>query len=170
MPNKLSDTVVRDILLKQTGSQGMPEAVEGLVSINAASLLEAAKPLGVTVGISILNTFQIWKYSPSPYEGTEREGEAAGKLELFVEPNDPRVMDHPDQLTVPSFGEVFVCEDGDDEQYVLGITPERQIYKFARNALNRTELSGVVFSPDESTMFVNILASGLTFAITGPWI
>ncbi len=113
---------------------------------------------------------QIWKYTPSPYEGTEREGESTGKLELFIEPNDPEVMDHPDQLTVASFGDVFVCEDGKDEQYMLGISPEKQIYKFALNALNNTELSGVCFSPDQTTMFVNILASGLTFAITGPWV
>ena len=32
MTHKLSDTVVRDILLKQTGGQGMPEAVEFLKS------------------------------------------------------------------------------------------------------------------------------------------
>jgi secreted PhoX family phosphatase len=113
---------------------------------------------------------QIWIYTPSPYEGTEREGESTGKLELFVEPNDPKVLDHPDQLTVAPFGDVFVCEDGDDEQYMIGITPERKLYKFARNALNHSELSGVCFSPDETTMFVNILASGLTFAITGPWV
>jgi len=112
---------------------------------------------------------QIWIYTPSPYEGTERESESPGKLELFVEPNDTEVMDHPDQLTVAAFGDIFVCEDGDDEQFMIGITPDRKLYKFARNAFNDSELSGVCFSPDGTTMFLNILAPGLTFAITGPW-
>ena len=112
---------------------------------------------------------QIWKYIPSPYEGTEREAESPGRLELFVEPNDPEILDHPDQLTVAPTGDIFVCEDGDDEQYMVGITPEKKFYKFAHNAFNNTELSGVCFSPDGTTMFVNLLAAGLTFAITGPW-
>ncbi len=112
---------------------------------------------------------QIWRYFPSPYEGTEEEKGSPGKLELFVEPNDPNTLDHPDQLTVTPWGDVFVCEDGDGEQYLVGITQEKQFYKFARNALNESELSGVCFSPDETTMFVNNLESGLTFALTGPW-
>jgi secreted PhoX family phosphatase len=112
---------------------------------------------------------QIWKYVPSPYEGTPQEKESPGKLELFVEPNDPKVLDHPDQLTVAQNGDIFVCEDGDDTQYMIGITQEREIFKFAKNAKNESEMSGVCFSPDSSTMFVNILASGMTYAITGPW-
>ena len=112
---------------------------------------------------------QIWKYIPSPYEGTERESESPGRLELFVEPNDPEILDHPDQLTVAPTGDLFVCEDGDNEQYMVGITPEKKIYKFAHNAFNNTELSGVCFSPDGTTMFVNLLAAGFTVAITGPW-
>jgi secreted PhoX family phosphatase len=112
---------------------------------------------------------QIWKYKPSPYEGTPKEADVPGKLELFVEPNDPNVLDHPDQLTVAPWGDIMVCEDGKDDQYLLGITPERQIYRFARNALNDSELAGVCFSPDRTTMFLNNLATGLTFAITGPW-
>ena len=31
---------------------------------------------------------QIWKYTPSPQEGTPDETDAPGTLELFVEPND----------------------------------------------------------------------------------
>lgn len=112
---------------------------------------------------------QIWKYIPSPYEGTPQEKEEPGKLELFVEPNDPALLDHPDQLTVAPWGDIMVCEDGEGEQYLIGITPERQLYKFALNALNDSELAGVCFSPDRTTMFLNNLATGLTFSITGPW-
>ena len=36
--------------------------------------------------------------------------------------------------------------------------------------MNQSELAGVCFSPDGSTLFVNIQHDpGLTLAITGPW-
>jgi hypothetical protein len=112
---------------------------------------------------------QIWRYFPSPYEGTPQEKDSPGRLELFVEPNDPEILDHPDQLAVAPWGDIFVCEDGDKQQYVVGITQKKQFYKFALNALDDSELTGVWFSPDETIMFLNNLKSGLTFAITGPW-
>lgn len=112
---------------------------------------------------------QIWRYILSPFEGTARENESPGKLELFVEPNDRKLLEYPDQLTMAPWGDVLTCEDGPGEQYLLGITPRRKIYKFARNAINDSEFAGVTFSPDGSTMFLNNLESGLTFAITGPW-
>jgi secreted PhoX family phosphatase len=31
------------------------------------------------------------------------------------------------------------------------------------------ELAGVCFSPDGSTMFLNLQLAGITVAITGPW-
>ena len=78
-------------------------------------------------------------------------------------------MDHPDQMCAAPWGDVFVCEDGDGDQYLLGFTARGEIYKFARNAVDASELTGVCFSPDRTTMFLNNLDSGLTFAITGPW-
>jgi secreted PhoX family phosphatase len=110
-----------------------------------------------------------WRYSPSPDEGTPRESENPGRLELFLEPNDPLVLDHPDQLAAAPWGDILVCEDGDGDQYLLGITKRGDVYKFARNALDPSELSGCCFSPDGTTMFVNNMDSGLTFAVTGPW-
>jgi secreted PhoX family phosphatase len=112
---------------------------------------------------------QVWSYTPSPFEGTSREKESPARLELLVEPNDELVMDHPDQMTVAPWGDIFACEDGNNGNYLLGITPQRMIYKFAWNALNESDLSGVCFSPDGSTMFLNILEPGLTLAVTGPW-
>jgi len=114
-------------------------------------------------------TGQIWRYVLSPFEGTERENESPGKLELFIELNDKKTLENPDQLTMAPWGDLLVCEDGEGEQYLLGITPQRKIYKLARNALDYSEFSGTSFSPDGSTMFLNNLKSGLTFAITGPW-
>ena len=40
---------------------------------------------------------QIWKYVPSQYEGTSRESEQPGTLELFVEPNDGKIVENGDK-------------------------------------------------------------------------
>jgi hypothetical protein len=51
----------------------------------------------------------------------------------------------------------------------VGITPAGQFYKLGRNAMSDSELAGATFSPDGTTLFVNIQHEGLTLAITGPW-
>jgi hypothetical protein len=112
---------------------------------------------------------QVWRYVPSPHEGTPREAEEPGTLELFVEPNDTTVLENADNLTVAPWGDVIACEDGSDDQYLVGITPRGRFYKLGRNAVSESELAGATFSPDGSTLFVNIQHEGLTLAITGPW-
>jgi uncharacterized protein len=112
---------------------------------------------------------QIWKYTPSPAEATPDESRNPGKLELFVEPNDATVIENADNLTVSPWGDLIVCEDGDGDQYLVGVTPLGTLYKFGRNALNDSELAGATFSPDGSTLFFNIQKAGLTLAVTGPW-
>jgi secreted PhoX family phosphatase len=112
---------------------------------------------------------QIWRYVPSPYEGNEREEESPGRLELFAEPNDLSRLEHPDQMAVSPGEDLFICEDGYGEQFLVGITSSGKIFKFARNALDESELSGVCFSPDRSTMFINHMEAGWTFTVTGPW-
>lgn len=112
---------------------------------------------------------QIWSYTPSPNEGTSAEDQQPGVLELFVEPNDATVIENADNLTVSPWGDLIVCEDGSGEQFLVGVTPQGELYKFGRNALNESELAGATFSPDGSTLFFNIQSSGLTLAVTGPW-
>lgn len=112
---------------------------------------------------------QIWQYVPSTFEGTEKEGESPGTLELFVEIDDRNVTENPDQMTGTPWGDLFVCEDGFGEQHLIGVTPQRKIYPFARNVLDESEFAGICFSPDGSTAFVNYLNVGYTFAIRGPW-
>ncbi|MBW4696942.1 MAG: PhoX family protein [Aphanocapsa lilacina HA4352-LM1] len=106
---------------------------------------------------------QVWRYVPG---ASASEG---GTIELFVEPNDPEVLDSPDNIVVTPFSDLFLMEDGDDVQFVRGVTPEGELYSFARNALNDNELAGGCFSPDGRTFFVNIQTPGITFAIWGPW-
>lgn len=113
---------------------------------------------------------QVWRYVPSPLEGTPDEASQPGRLHLFVEPNDDGLIDNCDNVTVAPWGDLILCEDGSGEQYLVGVTPEGGIYKFARNAdKNSSELAGACFSPDGSTLFFNIQKNGLTLAVTGPW-
>jgi secreted PhoX family phosphatase len=112
---------------------------------------------------------QIWRYIPSLFEGTVDEQKEPGKLELFVEPNNGRLVENADNLTVAPWGDLIVCEDGDNEQFLVGITPQGEFYRLGKNAMSDSELAGVTFSPDGTTLFVNIQENGLTLAITGPW-
>lgn len=112
---------------------------------------------------------QIWRYVPSPEEGRGGERGRPGKLELFIEPNNGTLVENADNLTVSPWGDLYVCEDGPAENGVVTVTPEGRLFRFARNAMNHSEMAGAVFSPDGSTLFVNIQSPGLTFAITGPW-
>ena len=135
---------------------------EGMDYLNGKIFFSCTNGGGIKAG-------QIWRYVPSPYEGTEKEGESPGQLELLVEVTDRAVLENPDQMIGTSWGDVFVCEDGFNEQYLVGVTPEGEIYRFARNAKDESEFTGVCFSPDGSTMFVNYQDAGLTFTVTGPW-
>jgi uncharacterized protein len=106
---------------------------------------------------------QVWRYVPGK---TAQQG---GTIELFVEPNDPNILDAPDNIVIAPTGDLIVCEDGPNNQYVVGVTPKGQLYQFARNAINSSEFCGACFSPSGQTMFVNIQDPGITFAIWGPW-
>ena len=112
---------------------------------------------------------QIWRYTPSPVEGTDGELAKPGQLELYCEPKERGLIENADNLTVAPWGDVIVCEDGGGVDFLVGITPDGQLYRLARNALSEAELAGATFSPDGSTLFVNIQGDGLTLAITGPW-
>jgi len=112
---------------------------------------------------------QIWRYKPSPFEGDEREERFPGKLELFIEPNDGGLVENCDNVTVAPWGDLILCEDGVEDNYLVGVTPAGEIYKFGRHALLGSELAGATFSPDGSTLFVNLQHRGFSVAITGPW-
>lgn len=111
---------------------------------------------------------QIWKYMPCKNEGRE-EGGDSGTLELFLESNAAGVVENADNLTVAPWGDLIVCEDRlGDVVRLIGVTPDGHQYPLAFNHTG-AELAGVCFSPDGSTLFVNIQKRGLTLAMTGPW-
>lgn len=112
---------------------------------------------------------QIWKYTPSLVETSDDETGQPGKLELFVESNKTTMFENADNITVAPWGDIVVCEDTDTDCHLIGITPEGESYNLGRNVHNNSELAGAAFSPDGSTLFLNIQTSGITLAITGPW-
>lgn len=101
---------------------------------------------------------QIWRYTP-----------ATETLRLYIQPNNASILDFPDNIAVAPNGDLFLCEDGGGTDFIVGVTPTGSLYKFARNALNSNELTGVCFSPNGQIMFVNMQTPGITFAISGPW-
>lgn len=112
---------------------------------------------------------QIFKYTPSKYEGKPEEKNNPGKLELFMEPNNTDIFQYCDNLTVAPWGDVVICEDKNDAR-IIGITPQGKSYVIAQNiGYRKSEFAGPVFSPSGKTLFINIQSPGVTLAITGPW-
>ncbi|MDO9487878.1 MAG: DUF839 domain-containing protein [Sphingomonadaceae bacterium] len=114
---------------------------------------------------------QVFRYRPSAAEAQPGEKDAPGDLALFIEPNDTRLFDMPDNLCVAPWGDLVVCEDGKGSaKYLRLVSPDGRIRNLGRNAhADNAELAGACFSPDGRTMFVNIYAPGYTLAIKGPW-
>ncbi|BAY32047.1 hypothetical protein NIES2107_39330 [Nostoc carneum NIES-2107] len=90
-------------------------------------------------------------------------------LTLVVESPAENILNFPDNITVAPFGDLFLCEDGSNTEYVIGVNQKGELYRFAANAINGSEFAGACFSPDGRTMFVNIQDPGITCAIWGPW-
>lgn len=108
-------------------------------------------------------TGQVWQLEPGG------DGEA-DRLTLIYESAGADTLDLCDNLAVTPWGDLMICEDGSGDNYLRGLTPDGAIYDFARNAHpSKAEFCGACFSPDGSTMFVNVQMPGYTFAITGPW-
>ena len=113
---------------------------------------------------------QIWKYTPSEFEGTDREREAPGQLVLYFESPARSTLDMCDNIVASPWGHLVICEDGENEQYVRGLKADGTLYPIARNAHpNNAEFAGACFAPDGRTLFVNVQNPGASYAISGPW-
>ncbi|MDZ4760833.1 MAG: DUF839 domain-containing protein [Alphaproteobacteria bacterium] len=113
---------------------------------------------------------QVWRYAPSAHEGTRREADTPGILELFVESAGQEHFDHVDNIVASTRGDLILAEDGEGDQFVRAVTPDGLIYRIARNAdPAKSEFCGPCFSPDGGTLFVNIQRPGITIAISGDW-
>lgn len=124
---------------------------------------------------------QIFRYRPSPDEGTAAEKGTPGRLQLFLEPNNARMLESPDNIGIAPWGDMFICEDNaapattvvrqTQSNFVRGVTAQGKMYTFARNhySAGQSELAGLCFAPSHPTMFLNIQVPGFTLAIAGPW-
>jgi hypothetical protein len=113
---------------------------------------------------------QIMRYVPSRREGHSDESRSPGRIELFLESADREVSEYVDNLTIAPNGHLVACEDRPEGRrcHLKGVTPEGRVYTIALLHV-ATELAGCCFSPDGSTLFLNIYHPGRTVAITGPW-
>jgi secreted PhoX family phosphatase len=122
---------------------------------------------------------QILRYRPSRFEGQSGETGEPGRLQLFLEASDNRVINMCDNLTVAPWGHLIVCEDKVEPKgtnFLRGVSPDGKVYALGRlvrseadGPMPTTEWAGACFSPDGSILFVNAYWPGMTFAITGPW-
>ncbi|MBA3422741.1 MAG: DUF839 domain-containing protein [Thermoleophilaceae bacterium] len=117
------------------------------------------------------NLGQVWEYDP------RRQ-----RLALIFESMDPARLENPDNVViVPKTGDIFLQEDSPGEQFVRGLTPEGEIYDFAKTGNNDTEFCGGCFDPDGHTLYLNQQGErggpvegppggqAVTYAIYGPF-
>lgn len=96
-------------------------------------------------------------------------GADGGTVELVLESGAGSILRNPDNITAAPWGDLVVCEDSLDWDCLVGITARGEAYRIGRNRRSPGELAGCCFSPDGSTLFVNMQEEGLTLAIRGPW-
>jgi uncharacterized protein len=116
---------------------------------------------------------QIWIYTP-----------AEETIELLFQSPSAAVLNAPDNICVSPRGGLVLCEDGNGEEFMHGLTVEGEIFPFAKNTVvlptaynaavpagnySGSEWAGACYSPDGKWLFANIQSPGITFAITGPW-
>lgn len=114
---------------------------------------------------------QVWEYDPT--------GE---RVRLIFESPGIDVLDMPDNICVSPRGGLLLCEDGQSNCFVRGLTVDGTIFPFVRNNIvlagekngfegdfRTREFAGATFSPDGRWLFLNAQSPGITFAVTGPW-
>jgi len=121
-----------------------------------------AKTANDTAGGGSPHEGQVWAYDP-----------AAQTLTLVWHNPPGGLFDGPDNIVVNPHGGVFLCEDGDGDNYIVGLDGANQAFAFAKNRIwapgEYAEFTGGCFSTDGKYLFVNTQVPGITYAITGPW-
>ncbi|MFF9911167.1 alkaline phosphatase PhoX [Streptomyces sp. NPDC013457] len=107
---------------------------------------------------------QVWFYDPK-----RRTLTLQVLLGVNANPDEDGAYDGPDNITVSPYGGLVIAEDGEGVQHLFGATERGRTYPIARNDLNDSEFTGVVFSPDGDTLYANIQDPGIMVAVTGPW-
>lgn len=132
-------------------------------------------------------------YIVSTSGGPVRQGQVfeydprAEKLRVVIASPGAEVLNNPDNICVSPRGGIVLCEDGDESEYLHGLTRSGQIFPFAKNTVviprdgmagssvragdyTGSEWCGSAFEPKKGEwLFANIQTPGITVAITGPW-
>jgi secreted PhoX family phosphatase len=98
----------------------------------------------------------------------------SGKLRLVYESPRAAVLDLPDNVTASPRGTLVLCEDGDGDNFLRGLTRKGEIFDFCRleplEGDPGAEFAGSTFGPGGTTLYVNVQSKeGMSFAIWGPW-
>ncbi|MFK7990249.1 MAG: alkaline phosphatase PhoX [Sandaracinaceae bacterium] len=92
-----------------------------------------------------------------------------GVLEVVAASEGPGHLEMPDNVAMSPSGTLYVVEDGPGRDYLRGVLSSGEVFALGANAMSDGEIAGVCFSPDGSTMFLNLQEEGLTLAIRGPF-
>ncbi|HEX2313901.1 MAG TPA: alkaline phosphatase PhoX [Thermomonospora sp.] len=106
---------------------------------------------------------QVWAYDTR-----------GGRLRLVAESPGEAHLDLPDNITQGPRGTLVLCEDGDGDNLLRGLTRRGELFDFARlepvAGDPGAEFAGSTFAPGGETLFVNVQSrAGVSFAIWGPW-
>ena len=107
---------------------------------------------------------------PGPITGlADRPTVGGGVVGVGIDHQPDPLREVDRKVRRASSQQIALVEDGGGPDRIVGVTPAGVAYTFARNAESSSELAGAPFSPDGSTLFVNIQKPGITLAIEGPW-
>jgi secreted PhoX family phosphatase len=98
----------------------------------------------------------------------------SGRLKLVYQSPRAATLDLPDNVTVSGRGTLVLCEDGEGDNYLRGLTRSGGVFDFCRLAPVAddagAEFAGSTFGPGGHTLYVNVQSrQGRSFAIWGPW-
>jgi secreted PhoX family phosphatase len=159
-----------------TVQQGIAKGGAVFARLEGASYLDGKIYIVSTSGGPV-GQGQIFEYEP-----------ASGAFRVLYASPAPDILNNPDNITVSPRGGIVLCEDGSGLEYLHGLTPDGEIFRFAENNVvvppggipgkpaiapadyRGSEWAGATFDPmNGNWLFVNIQTPGITFAITGPW-
>jgi secreted PhoX family phosphatase len=95
---------------------------------------------------------QVWQYRPTSPNG--------GTLRLVYESPSPSLLDSPDNLAFSPQGALLLCEDGDNDQFLRGVTQAGALFDFALNLQNDYEWAGATFAEADPSWNANATRGG----------
>ncbi|MCK7489574.1 MAG: hypothetical protein MZU79_04525 [Anaerotruncus sp.] len=109
--------------------------------------------------------------SPVPTKGRPARRTGRDGSSSWPSPTIAAVLDHPDQAGRRAVGRPLHLRGRRRRRFPSGAsrTVGRLLPVRPPGRGSESEPAGACFSPDRTTLFLNDLPSGLTFAVTGPW-